>query len=971
MAEQRLSRQELIRRRRRTGFVGRRMEMSAFRENLARDPEADDHQFLFHVRGNAGVGKTSLVRQWEAVAREQGVVTAYLDDTVHSAVEAMEAVSERMGRQGIELRRFDRLLATLRQRTHELLGAQVPAADGTAGQPAESSPVGVLAAQVGLTGLGMVPVLGALAGAVDPQQVALGAERLRAALTARLRSHDDARLVMEPVRTLTPVFLEDLAEGARRRPQVVLFFDVYERTGPVLDEWLRDIAFGESYGVLPANVQLVLSGQGRLDARCWGDWLDLITEVPLEVFSEGEARALLAQQGVTDERVVDVVLQLSGRLPVLVHTLAQARPDAAETVGDPSGTAVERFLKWESDSVRREAALACALPLQFDEDVYRAIAPAEAAEQFAWVRQLAFVTDHAGRCRYHEVVRAPMLRLQRTQSPTRWRVGHLSLAEAFGTWRERQEEGVLAEDCWDDAEWREYRLNETYHRLCVNPRWALPEALTEIAYACEQGSGTVRRWVQMVRQAGIDAADEGLIVWGERLTVTSQDDDSAVLATLDALLGRPGPTTAGQVYARIVRGRLHRNAERYVLALADFTTALAQDPEHPDAYAGRALTHQQMGSLDQTLTDWGHVIRIQPDSPWPYVSRGQTYLAAGRHDEALADFGRAIDLDPEQFWALADRAWVYRANGRLEEALADLNRALSIDPEYAWAYSERSRCLSQLDRWDDAVRDMTRAAELDSSTPWYRAHLAELFLDLGRHAEALTEVDRALAAMDDETAPHTLAWPYTSRAWALHALGHDAEALAALDHAVTLNDTFGLAYAMRGWLMWEAGRLTEADRDFTHALSLDDVWPWCLAGRGLVHVYEQRDEEAVDDLARAFTIQLGIAEAERDIARPLVELLREHLPNNRAPITAAIRLGVLLTHQQQRPDLAKQMASVFALRPSPRLITGSLRLLRRAVAAMDDQLTIGDNKRAAWSRKLLSPILRVLDHLTGGSRTTA
>jgi hypothetical protein len=104
--------------------------MTAFRENLGRDPEADDYQFLFHVRGNAGVGKTSLVQQWEEVAREQGAATAYLDDSVHSAVEAMEEVGEWLGRQGLELRRFGKLLTTFRQRDHEAQSAsdtaQVP-----------------------------------------------------------------------------------------------------------------------------------------------------------------------------------------------------------------------------------------------------------------------------------------------------------------------------------------------------------------------------------------------------------------------------------------------------------------------------------------------------------------------------------------------------------------------------------------------------------------------------------------------------------------------------------------------------------------------------------------------------------------------------------------------------------------------------------------------------------------------------
>ncbi|WP_307180199.1 hypothetical protein [Streptomyces canus] len=165
--------------------------MNAFRENLVRDPEGDDYQFFFHVRGNAGVGKTSLVRQWEAVALEQGATTVYLDDSVHSAVEVMEEIGERLGRQGLELRRFDKLLSTFRQRDHEAQSArdtQMAAEDGSVAQPPAASLSGSVAAQVGLVGLGMVPVVGALAGAVDPQQVAQGADRLRAVLGAPIRS---------------------------------------------------------------------------------------------------------------------------------------------------------------------------------------------------------------------------------------------------------------------------------------------------------------------------------------------------------------------------------------------------------------------------------------------------------------------------------------------------------------------------------------------------------------------------------------------------------------------------------------------------------------------------------------------------------------------------------------------------------------------------------------------------------------
>jgi tetratricopeptide (TPR) repeat protein len=937
--------------------------MTAFRENLGRDPEADDHQFFFHVHGNAGVGKTSLVQQWEAVAREQGAAAVYLDDSVHSAVEVMDEVSERLGRQGLELRRFNKLLATFRTREHEAQSAwdpQTAAQNGSAVQPPAPSLSGSLAAQMGLVGLGMVPVVGALAGAVDPQQVAQGADRLRATLGARLRSHDDVRLVMDPIGSLTPVFLQDLAEAARRRPWVVLVFDVYERTGPVLDEWLRDIAFGEIHGVLPANVQIVLSGQGRLDARCWGDWLDLVTEVPLEVFTEEEARSLLALRGVTDEHIVEVVLRLSGRLPVLVHTLAQARPDSAQTVSDPSGTAVERFLKWEMDAARRATALACALPLQFDEDIYRVVAPPEAAEQYSWLRRLAFVSDQAGRCRYHDVVRAPMLRLQRTQSPTRWRAAHELLAGAFRTWRAKREEVVQAGERWGDAIWREHRSNETYHRLCADPRGALPQALTEVADACEHGSGTARRWAQLIAQAGRDTADEELAAWGDRLTAASRDDASTALTVLDTLLDHAGANSVGQLRSRVVRGNLHWRAEQFGQALADFTAALAMDPQHGDALVGRALTHQHMGNVEDALADLNQAICSRPNRAWDHVLRGRLNVMAGRSAEALADFDRALELDPEQDWALASRAELHSAEARHQEALADLDRALSIDPQYTWAYAQRSRCLWRLERWDEAVRDMARAADLDSEASWYRAHLAGLLLDVGRHEEAFQEADRALSDSDDD-GPRSLAWPYTLRAWALHGLDRDNEALADLDHAIRLDEAYGMAFAMRGWLLWQAERFTEAEQDFDQALAGNPEWPWALAGRGIVRLYAQRYEDAIADLSQAFTIQFGMAEAEGEIARPLVELLRDQLPTNRTPITAAVRLGALLTYQLRWPGLARQAGSVLALRPGPRLLAGGLRLLHRAVAALASQPEGRNPQRTAWSLSLLSPILSILD----------
>ncbi|MFF6979711.1 ATP-binding protein [Streptomyces sp. NPDC008343] len=76
MGQARPSMQELIGRRSRAGFVGRSAERAAFRANLDISPEDERHRFLFHVHGNAGVGKSFLLRELEQVARDRGALTA-------------------------------------------------------------------------------------------------------------------------------------------------------------------------------------------------------------------------------------------------------------------------------------------------------------------------------------------------------------------------------------------------------------------------------------------------------------------------------------------------------------------------------------------------------------------------------------------------------------------------------------------------------------------------------------------------------------------------------------------------------------------------------------------------------------------------------------------------------------------------------------------------------------------------------
>lgn len=141
------SMQELIGRRKRAGFVGRRSELDLFRGNFDTAPEDERHTFVFHIHGTAGVAKSSLVRELEAVATQRKALTACTDETVNSVPEAMAAISAQFARQGAELKALDKLLAAYRQRRHEAETAsaelEADTEPGSPGQPPSAGTVAV------------------------------------------------------------------------------------------------------------------------------------------------------------------------------------------------------------------------------------------------------------------------------------------------------------------------------------------------------------------------------------------------------------------------------------------------------------------------------------------------------------------------------------------------------------------------------------------------------------------------------------------------------------------------------------------------------------------------------------------------------------------------------------------------------------------------------------------------------------
>ncbi|MFE7961950.1 tetratricopeptide repeat protein [Streptomyces cellulosae] len=818
MARGRVSLQERVRRRTRAGLVARSAERELFRRNFGTSPDDERHRFLFHVHGTAGVGKTRLVKEFEHLAREQGALTAYVDETSGSVPEVLEAVCRQFALQGHRLKDLERTLATHRERRHEAetaaLAALDPAPDGA------PSAGGMALARAGLAGLGLVPGVAPFTAVLDPEQLAHGADRLRTVLAARFRSHEDVRLVLDPASVLTPVLADELDAVASDVPWLVLLLDTYERTGPFLDAWLHDLLTTDRYGVLPDTVVVVTAGQHPADPARWGTFADFMTSLPLQPFTEAEARGLLAERGVTAEPVVAEALRLTGGLPVLLSTIAGTRPGGPEYISDPSATAVERFLKWEQDSGHRAAALAGALPRLLDVDVLAVAADCDAQradELYSWVATLPFVDRLGGRIRYHDIVRAPMLRLQRGRSPRAWTDGHTRLAQAFRRWREETESGRDTATLWLDETWCELRLGELYHRLCADDPAAVSDSLWGLVEACDQGEALAARWIRVLEDAGRDVFMPEVSTWGDRLsTALASGGTQAVLDTLLEWAGGAHSSEPWQRGAdRASRPRRRASSPRRRRASADTVSVRDAAADPSPSQAAR------------------HVTPVTATIPPPLLARihrDRALAHAARHDRmaAVAELGRALALTPDDPRTLGLRGEFLRAVGLLTEAAADLERATALDPADAYAWASLGATRLALRHPEGARTALDRALALKPDYGWALVRRARVARELGDPEGRLSALDRAVAADPGS------AWAHCERGDALHAADRDQEALDAYDRALALDPGYASAYASRGVAHHRLGHLDQALADLDRALELNPSYAWARERRDAV-----------------------------------------------------------------------------------------------------------------------------------------
>ncbi|MCG6134755.1 MAG: tetratricopeptide repeat protein [Nostoc sp. LLA-1] len=834
--------QDILKQRQQSGFVGREDQVKQFRQNLGLSLEDESRRFLFNVWGQGGVGKSTLLRQFRKIVEDTKIITAYIDEAEKSVPEVMGRLAEELERQGHKLTQFTERYKVYRQKRQEL------ETDPEAPQ-GFSAFVGKTVVKTGVKLARRVPVGGAVFDFVDEDTLVSQGGEWFSYIAKKLTNKDEVRLVQEPVEVLTPIFLQDIFKIAEKTT-ISLFFDTYERTGEFLDSWLQEILEGR-HGDVPPNILIIIAGRQELDKNLWAHYEGLMVRFPLEAFTEEEAKQYLTRKGITDSRVVDVILRLSGNLPLLVAMLADAHPDDPNRVIEPSSNAVERFLKWIDDPKHRQVALDAAIPRCFNRDIVAKLrGEAEADELFAWLKETSFVNERTDGWAYHDVVKTQMLRYKRLSSPQAWADLHGKLADYYDTLRNELQ--LEEEKKQRDLDWQSHTLNVLYHGLCQLPQRSLPVALNEFLAALKNKRTVAEQWAEVMLQAGKDTDSGEVQSWGERLVnglKAFEEERYEVAAEMcTALLQDSRIQAKWQPTALYWRGETYRRMERYTEALPDFDRAIELDPNYKLAIANRGATYLLMERYTEALPDFDRAIELDPNDKWLIVIRGETYRRTKRYTEALQDFERAVELDLNDKWLIVIRGETYRRTKRYTEALQDFDRAIELDPNYQGAIALRGLTYHLMEQYTEALPDFDRAIELD---PNYQGAIALRGLTyhlMERYTEALPDFDRAIQLDPNDKRAIAL------RGETYRRMERYTEALPDFDRAIQLDPNDQWAIARRGEIYRLMERYTEALSDFDRAIQLDPNDQWAIANRGETYRLMERYTETLSDFDRAIQL---------------------------------------------------------------------------------------------------------------------
>ena len=149
---------------------------------------------------------------------------------------------------------------------------------------------------------------------------------------------------------------------------------------------------------------------------------------------------------------------------------------------------------------------------------------------------------------------------------------------------------------------------------------------------------------------------------------------------------------------------------------ADVNAQLQQGPV--SAHADRGTRILKRGDVVGAIAEFSKAIREAPEHPQPWTKRGIARARAGKLERAIDDYSEALDHDPNYLPALANRAAALFHLKDYEATDRDCSRALELAPKLAKGYLFRGIARAKLGWGAGAQEDLLRFLQIAPYSPY-------------------------------------------------------------------------------------------------------------------------------------------------------------------------------------------------------------------------------------------------------------
>lgn len=388
--------------------------------------------------------------------------------------------------------------------------------------------------------------------------------------------------------------------------------------------------------------------------------------------------------------------------------------------------------------------------------------------------------------------------------------------------------------------------------------------------------------------------DASFLVARERLaavTVMLKDTDEAVRQYLALREARPESS-----WIRCALAHLYYRAGEYDLAVDEFETAIAMEPENWALMDDEVEALVSQGQLREAIERLHAIIDEQPGQADLHVRLADIYGRVGDDDAAIKHYLTAIDLEPNYLEGLVKLGTHQLIFGRWEEAAELFHRAADLNDQVLLSYVGLGVSQAAAGRRADAINSFDLAAAIEPNSTVLLAEMARLQLkvvladEFAKSFETGSETSVSPSELNSDHLLH------------MQIERHDEQVREHPNHA-------DLRYRY-GVLLRAEGRHGDAMEQFAKAVDLNPAYVQAIIKLALT----QQELGMIDEAIETYKMALEIK------------------PNY---VDLHYRLGVLYTDRRQFEEAVRHMETAAEGAPDNEQVRASLALSLQNMGLMD------------------------------------